>query len=153
MRVRTRKIVLTVCTVLALLTSAVWWWSYHESIGMFALPFDTDVRIHRGVIYWRHTYECSLESIPADAWRRAPIPAARFVSSPPTRPFFRFSSGHEMGHVLPSGRIQPVKYWLLLTPLWFFLLVFAAYPTLFLLLMPIRRCREREKRRYDPPVS
>ncbi len=126
MRVRTRKIVLTVCTVLVLLTSAVWWWSYHESIGMFALPFDTDVRIDRGVIHWRHTYEYSLESVPAVAWRRRPIPAARIVPSPPTRPVFRFSSGHEMGHVLPSGRIQPVKYWLLLTPLWFLLLVFAA---------------------------
>ncbi len=150
MRVRTRKIVLTVCTVLAMLTSGLWWWSYHESIGIFALPLDMDVSIRQGTIHWRHIYEYSANSIPDAAWRRAPIGPARNAPWRPSSSVFRFSSGHEMRQVLPSGRIQSVKYWLLLSPLWFFLLVFAAYPTLCLLLMPIRRCREREKHRYDP---
>ena len=76
MRVRTRRIAFSTCTVLALLTSGLWWWSYYESIGIFALPFDTDVRIRRGAIHWRHTYEYSSDSIPAGALRRAPLPVA-----------------------------------------------------------------------------
>ena len=141
-----RNLTLACCTALALLTTVAWGWSLYSSVGIFGLPFDTDVSIRRGTIYWTHTYEHSVSSIPAANWPGSPIPKARINPPIAVYPVFRFSSGHEMGLQLPSGRIQPMKYWLLLTPLWFFLGLFAVYPAVFLLNTRRRRRRQRLER-------
>ncbi len=143
MRTVARNLAFAWCTVLVVLAGAAWWWSHYDSIGIFALPFESNARVFRGTIYWRHVYEHSASSIPAASWPGSPILKARILPPLATYPTFRFSSGHEMGYVLPSGRIQPAKYRLLLTPVWLFLVLFAVYPVTFLLYTPRRRRRQR----------
>ena len=128
MRTLVLRVFLGASAILTLGCLLVWVWSYFSSVGLFSLPFDTDARIRLGSVEWRHTYALKVP-IPARDWPGDPIPPRRIVPKVKTFAGFGFSAGHEHGYVYPwsSESVQPAEYWILLTPMWCFL-VFLGSP-------------------------
>lgn len=119
--------------VLFLLVVAAWSLSRHwqpQSLGPFGLPGQVAVWIDPGVVNWRYMYAVD-PPVSIAEWDNRPRNVKSFAPRRHKALNFAFVSGHEIGLVDSlSGTVAPSRYSLLRTPLWFFLLLFGAYPVL-----------------------
>ena len=129
MRTYLWKAVVAASALLVVCTTAVWASSHLTSIGLFALPSDTSLRIHRGLMLWEHTYALGA-TISREEFEAPPWPPERIVPRPEPLLGFAFSSGHVKGYcsTLAPESVPLATYWLLATPVWLLLLVVVGWP-------------------------